>query len=275
MSQNSSSKHAHLHGLHKSGAVHHLHNKPRGRSRQLWALVTYPLFVFAAFFVATLIVRGVLTFLDVIHVNFGVYSTGPVFQTIIAAVVYLLAFGVVFGVPLLVYKRRTTTLETLGLTRLLSWADIGLAPLAFIAYALVSTLAVAIVTALIPAFPADQAQDVGFKALTNRDGYLLAFTTLVVIAPIAEETLFRGYLYGKLRARVPLWAAMIATSILFGAVHGQWNVALDTFVLSMVMCGLREITGSIWAGILLHMIKNLIAFYLLFINPIVAPTMGG
>jgi membrane protease YdiL (CAAX protease family) len=275
MSQNSSSKHTHLHSLHKSGAVHHFHSKPQGRSRQLWSLVTYPLFVFVAFFIATLIVRAALTLFDMIHINFGVYSTGPVFQTIVAAIIYLLAFAVVFGVPILVYKRRTTTLETLGLTRLLSWADIGLAPLAFIAYALISTLAVAIVTALIPSFPADQAQDVGFKALTNRDGYLLAFTTLVIIAPIAEETLFRGYLYGKLRARVPLWAAMIATSILFGAVHGQWNVALDTFVLSMVMCGLREITGSIWAGILLHMIKNLIAFYLLFINPIVAPTMGG
>jgi membrane protease YdiL (CAAX protease family) len=53
----------------------------------------------------------------------------------------------------------------------------------------------------------------------------------------------------------------------FGAVHGQWNVAIDVFSLSLIMCGLREITGNIWAGALLHMLKNGLAFYILFINP--------
>ena len=37
------------------------------------------------------------------------------------------------------------------------------------------------------------------------------------------------------------------------------------FALSIVLCGLREITGTIHAGILLHMLKNGIAFYLLFV----------
>ena len=209
---------------------------------------------------------------SVVGISFGRYGTGPVFETLLATSVYLLAFCIVFGVPYLV-KRSRTSLSTLGLSRLISWTDIGLAPLGFIAYAVLSTLVVALASFVLPGFAPDQVQDIGFKALTDRTGYILAFTTLVVIAPIAEETLFRGYLYGKLRGQVPIWAAMIVTSILFGAVHGQWNVALDTFVLSMVMCSLREITGSIWAGILLHMLKNLIAFYLLFISPI-APPMG-
>jgi membrane protease YdiL (CAAX protease family) len=53
------------------------------------------------------------------------------------------------------------------------------------------------------------------------------------------------------------------------------NVALDVFILSIVMCGLREMTGSIWAGVVLHMMKNGLAFYLLFINTALLSTMGG
>ncbi|RYZ49901.1 MAG: CPBP family intramembrane metalloprotease, partial [Sphingobacteriales bacterium] len=67
----------------------------------------------------------------------------------------------------------------------------------------------------------------------------------------------------------------IVTSIVFGAIHGQWNVAVDVFALSLILCSLREITGSIWAGVLLHMLKNGIAFYFLFIGPVVAPGLGG
>lgn len=249
-----------------------MHAKHAGPQPNWWAVVKYPLFVVAAFFAAAMIINLLLWVCAVLGISFGRYGTGPVFETILATVVYLLAFCIVFGVPYL-FKRSKSGRSVLGLTRLMNWADIGLAPLAFIAYAILSTIAVALAAFLVPGFSPDQVQDIGFKALTDRTGYILAFTTLVVIAPIAEETLFRGYLYGKLRGQVPIWAAMIVTSLVFGAVHGQWNVALDTFVLSMVMCTLREITGSIWAGILLHMLKNVIAFYLLFISPL-APPMG-
>lgn len=271
MSQKSSNKKpAHLKTLHKSGAVHHLHAKHEGRRSQWWAIVKYPLFVIASFFASAFIIGVVLQIISVLGISFGRYGTGPVFNTITATSVYLVAFAIIFGAPYVI-KRSKISRKTLGLTRLMSWTDIGLAPLGFVAYAILSTIAVAIVAAIFTGFSADQLQDVGFKALTDRTGYILAFTTLIVIAPIAEEMLFRGYLYGKLRGQVPIWVAMIVTSIVFGAVHGQWNVAIDTFVLSMVMCGLREITGSIWAGILLHMIKNTVAFYLLFINPIIPP----
>jgi len=41
------------------------------------------------------------------------------------------------------------------------------------------------------------------------------------------------------------------------------------------MIALREVTGSIWAGTLLHMLKNGIAFYFLFVNPTLLNTIGG
>lgn len=206
--------------------------------------------------------------------DFSQLGSLAVVQTVISAAVYLLTFVIAFGVPYVAFKRRVT-LETLGLSRLMTWTDIGLAPLTYIGYVLTLLVVLAFITNFIPGFQADQAQDIGFKSLTNQAGYILAFTTLVVIAPVAEEVLFRGYLYGKMRRHVPVWAAALATSILFAGVHGQWNVAVDTFILSMFLCGLRELTGSVWAGILVHMIKNGVAFYILFLSPVFSPGLGG
>lgn len=60
-------------------------------------------------------------------------------------------------------------------------------------------------------------------------------------------------------------AAAIFTSGTFGLVHGQWNVAIDTFVLSMVMIFLYEKTKNLWACVFLHGLKNLVAFLALFV----------
>lgn len=236
-------------------------------------MILLPVWVLVAFVASQLIVGGVLWLLNASGLELAQLGSLAVVQTLISAIVYAVALAITFGVPY-IWGRRVT-LQTLGLGRLMSWTDVGLAPLAYIVYALILFAVLTVVMQLFPVFQADQAQDIGFKSLTNQLGYILAFTTLVVVAPIAEEILFRGYLYGKLRYHVPMWAAVIATSALFALVHGQWNVAVDTFVLSVILCGLRELTGSVWSGILVHMIKNAIAFYLLFLAPVLSPGLGG
>ena len=263
MSQKSLNKLEQL--IHRSGAM--ARPKKQQERRFRWSrLILFPAWVLGAFYGTQAIIVVLIWALESAGVDIGSFTTRVVFETFLAATVYLLAFGIAFGVPYLIKKRRVDR-AVLGLQRLMSWTDIGLAPVGFVAYIMLVTVLLAIAAQVVPGFTPDQVQDVGFKGLTNNTGYLLAFITLVIIAPIAEETLFRGYLYGKLRAHVPVWAAVLATSLLFALVHGQWNVAVDTFALSIVMCGLRELTGSIWAGILLHMLKNAIAFYILFIGP--------
>lgn len=199
-----------------------------------------------------------------------VLTNDTVLNAVLAVASYVLTLAIALGIPYLV-RRRTTSLETLGLGRLLSWTDIGLTPLAYIAYALTVNLAVVVLMYFVPDFPIAEKQNVGFQALGVRFEYIVAFLTLVVIGPIAEEMFFRGYLYGKLRAHVPVSAAMLVVAVLFAVAHGQWNVAVDTFILSLVLTGLREVTGSIWAGVLVHMLKNSVAYYILF----VAGSMGG
>lgn len=242
--------------------------------RRRWSRIfTLPLWVFVGFASASLLVTGVIILIiKTTTLLAGVNSV--ILNTVMAAFIYILSLLIVIGLPWWLKKAKTTRAE-LGLTRLPSWVEIIIAPAGLVVYFLFSGLLVYSATSLIPGFQGGETQTTGFEQISQKYEYILAFITLVIVAPIAEETLFRGYLYGKLRKAVPLWAAIIATSLLFGAVHGQWNVALDTFALSVVMCSLREVTGSIWAGILLHMLKNGLAFYLLFINTTLLRTMGG
>ena len=249
-----------------ASTVDHAARRPK-RHYSWWMVLALPAWVFAAFMASQLLVVAVLYVLSWLHISLENMVSDAVLQTAISAVIYILTIAIVIGVPIAV-KRYKTTMVQMGITRLPSWGDIGLAPLAYIGYALLLAVVLHFVSQ-IPGFPADQAQDVGFKTFGTRLDNVLAFGTLVVLAPIAEETLFRGYLYGKLKGYVPAIVAAIATSLLFGAVHMQWNVGVDVFVLSLILCWLRSLTGNIWAGVLVHMIKNGIAYYVLFVSPMI------
>ena len=168
--------------------------------------------------------------------------------------------------------RRLVSWKTLGLHKWPTWTDIGLAPVGYVVYLILASIFMAMFS-LFPWFNAGEAQSIGFSYYVTGLDRVIAFLTLVVVAPIAEEVIFRGWLYGQIREKlaklcpnvVSMVLSIFLVSLLFGIIHRQWNVGVNVFALSIVLCGLREITGTIHAGILLHMLKNGIAFYLLFV----------
>jgi uncharacterized protein len=248
--------------------------KSDSNKRRAWLrALLLPGWVFVSFITANILVVLGLLLLQWTF-NYNPTASDPVFNTVLAAVIYSVTLAITLGLPWLI-RRHATSRKELGIQRLPTWIDIVLAPAGAVVYLILSDILVTLFAVLFPQIDLQQAQDVGFENLSGYYQYLLAFVTLVIVAPLAEEALFRGYLYGKLRKSVPLWVSVLITSMLFGAAHGQWNVAVDTFALSVVLCSLREVTGSIWAGTLLHMLKNGLAFYLLFINPSLLTTIGG
>jgi len=246
----------------------------RPMKQRILASIGLPLWVLTGFILAAFLVGG----FDAILRETGILAEdtldGSLRNAAIAALVYILTLVIVIGVPLK-WRNIRTTKEELGLTRLPNWYDLLLAPAGFIVYVLLAGVLTMLVTALFPGFNAEEAQDVGFDNITKYYEYVLAFITLVVLAPIAEEVLMRGYLYGKLRKVTSFAVAMIISSLLFSLMHFQWNVAVSVLPLAIVMVALREATGGIWAGILLHMLKNGVAFYFLFINPSFLNTIGA
>lgn len=190
----------------------------------------------------------------------------PIWTTIYSALVYVLSLFLVIFVPWRLLKMKTTR-DELGLSGLPTWTDLGLSIVGIVVYFVLAMIVTALMMLLLPEMDWQAAQNVGFSDLSSWGDKALAFVSLVVVAPVAEEIIFRGWLYGKMRASMPAWASILLVSVLFGAVHGQWNVGVNVFCLSVVLCLLRELTGTIWSGIVVHMLKNGIAFYLLFISP--------
>lgn len=115
-----------------------------------------------------------------------------------------------------------------------------------------------------PELNLDQAQDNAFES-AGGFSLVIAFLTLVGIAPLYEELLFRGFVFRGVASRVGMWPAAISTSALFGLAHGQLNVAIDTFILGVVASWLVWKTKSIWPAIILHGIKNTVAYLFIFV----------
>ena len=195
-------------------------------------------------------------------------------EAVLMVIVYVMALILIILPPLYLLDSKVGR-DGLGLKGLPTWTDILLAPIGYIA-SMVATIAVLLVVqAVAPSFNLNEAQDVGFNGVYLNIDKAIAFVALVVLAPIAEELIFRGYLYGKLRTRLSAIPAIILVSVLFGLMHGQWNVGIVVGVMSVFLCVARELTGTIYAGILMHMIRNGLAFYLLYVNPIGTTSMAG
>lgn len=166
-----------------------------------------------------------------------------------------------------IVKRRHLSLSSIGLGRRPTINDLLQASVGFAIF-----FGVLIVAGLLTSFFPDlskEKQDVGFNDLHGGLQEALAFISLVVLPPLGEETLMRGYLYSGLRQVWQFWPALVVTSIFFGVAHLQlgsgtalvWVAAIDTFLLSIILVFLRERTGALYAGMLVHMVNNLIAFF--------------
>lgn len=190
----------------------------------------------------------------------------PITNTIFSVVSYLLAIFLIIWLPPRILKKKVarSSRESLGLRGLPTWTDIGLAPIGYVASILIA-MGVTALFKLMPWFDANQTQNLGYNPYMMGFERGMAFVLLAVVAPIVEEIVFRGFLYGKLRIKIPKWLAIFITSLVFGLVHMQWNVGITVFSMSIVTCTLREITGTIYSGILVHVINNSIAFYLVYV----------
>jgi membrane protease YdiL (CAAX protease family) len=171
-------------------------------------------------------------------------------------------------------RRHKSNFRALGLTRRPKLLDPLLSAGGFGVYFVAYIILVTVMSWLVPSLNVNQAQDIGFSSATGFIALSLTFVSLVILPPVTEEILMRGFLFGSLRRKMPFLVAAILTSALFASGHLMggakgspllWIAFIDTFILSIVLCYLREKTGRLWAGIGLHMIKNGVAFVSLFL----------
>ena len=85
---------------------------------------------------------------------------------------------------------------------------------------------------------------------------VLMAVTAVLVAPVCEELVFRGYLYPAAKRFAGPWVAGICTALVFGAAHGSLAALLPLFLFGLVLVFLYEKTGSIWAPMAAHFCFN-------------------
>ncbi len=86
---------------------------------------------------------------------------------------------------------------------------------------------------------------------------LFIVLTILIVAPLVEEILFRGVLFEALSSALPPAAVVVLTAGLFAVVHGNLPQMIATFVLG-IHCGLaRAASGSVWPAVLIHFLNNL------------------
>ena len=88
------------------------------------------------------------------------------------------------------------------------------------------------------------------------DNFLLQLFYIAVAAPILEEVVFRGLIYTRLRRAMPVPAALILSSLLFGVAHGNLVQFVYATLSGLLLGWLFEKYHSIWASVLFHMAFN-------------------
>jgi membrane protease YdiL (CAAX protease family) len=153
----------------------------------------------------------------------------------------------------------------IGWTLRRGWLDVLLALVLFYPYAWLLWLITKMLVALGLASPAPMLPS--YLAAHGRGEYLLA-TLLVMVVAVAEETLYRGYLYLRIKnvtsSRV---AAVVLAALIFSAGHGYQSLTamMVITVIAVIYSLLYLWRGSLVLPIVMHFLQN---FILLVIVPL-------
>ncbi|MGC8461267.1 MAG: CPBP family intramembrane glutamic endopeptidase [Candidatus Dormibacteria bacterium] len=95
----------------------------------------------------------------------------------------------------------------------------------------------------------------------------LAIIAVCFFAPIAEETAFRGFLYGWMRKHMPVWGAAVASGLVFSLAHTDIQLLIPLWAVGIILALVYERARSLFPGMLIHGLFNLIGIILILKQP--------
>ena len=87
----------------------------------------------------------------------------------------------------------------------------------------------------------------------------LSFVNHCIAAPVVEELVFRGAIQ-QLAQPLGRWQAAALQAVLFAVQHGGAAGIAYALVLGVLLGTIRQRTGRVWPGWVLHTVNNLLVF---------------
>jgi len=171
----------------------------------------------------------------------------------------IFALFIVITVPLLIYLRKGfslkdyLSLENVPFKKYFSWLSM----------IILFQMIIIILSLFVKLAPLKVAISEAMKDIIKFDySTLYLCFVIVVLAPVFEELLFRGFLFKGLReSKAGKWGAIIITSVIFAIIH-IINV-VPILILGLLFGLAREKTGTVYVPITMHVLNNFVALLLL------------
>jgi membrane protease YdiL (CAAX protease family) len=80
-----------------------------------------------------------------------------------------------------------------------------------------------------------------------------------LVAPVCEEVFFRGFLLPGIARSMPIWVAVVVSSLLFGVAHVDLGSFVPLVVIGLLLGVVRWKTRSLWPSVFLHTLNNVAA----------------
>lgn len=185
---------------------------------------------------------------------------------IFSMLVYTLATGIAVFVYMALLKSRGMTMKAAGYRGRLTWkgamvAVIAVVIVSFIIYPLIG---MACRAASVPMYwikgqilPVCQ---------NNLQDMLLGILVTVILAPLTEDTIFRGYVYQAFAQRFNKWTAIAGSSLIFALLHIQFfgpGIAIWVLFFGTASAWLYSRFNNIYPSLLFHAFNNLWAYIIL------------
>lgn len=122
-------------------------------------------------------------------------------------------------------------------------------------------------------WPALQGQELveSFRKSDDVAAKALLALSAAVFAPLMEEVVFRGFIYGFLKRYTDGIFAAICSSLLFGVVHMHVGTMFPLVILALAFCAAYEFTGCLFVPMIMHAIFNATSLVLMILFPDMAP----
>ena len=122
-----------------------------------------------------------------------------------------------------------------------------------------------VVTVVLTLLPRAWTESYGEASSSIDSGSVIGVISVVIVAPVVEEFIFRGLTMNRLNRVMPGWLAVLLSAAAFGLCHGELIWFCYTFVLGALFGFIDLRAASILPSILAHVVFNAIGQILTFV----------